>query len=98
MQDPGRKTMMWQAGDNGPVVFPVQDMIFWVAAPGAPIFRSRGTMSDWKAATWTCIGTLGTEERDGERPEDDIPAKWAFYLPDDRLLHAPAAPGHSEWL
>ena len=93
MQDPCRQHMMWQEGGNGPVTFQVRDMIFWVAAPGPPIFRSRGTMSEWKTGTWTCIGTLGTEERDGERSEDDIPAKWAFYLPDDALLSAPAAPG-----
>ena len=90
--------MMWQEGENGPVTFQVQNMIFWVAHPGAPIFRSQGTMSNWKAGMWNCIGTLGTEGVDGERPEDDIPEKWAFYLPDDVLLQAPVAPGDPEWL
>ena len=90
--------MMWQEGSNGAVTFQVQNMIFWVAEPGGPIFRSSGTTSDWKAGMWTCIGTLGTEGKDGERPEDDIPAKWAFLLSDDVLLRAPAAPGHPEWL
>ena len=72
VQDPGRPHMMWQEGENGPVTFQVQNMIFWVAHPGAPIFRSQGTMSKWKAGVWNCIGTLGTQGVDRARPEDDI--------------------------
>ena len=89
---------MWQEGSNGAVTFQVQNMIFWVAQPGAPIFRSPCTMIDWKAGMWNCIGTLGTEGVDGERPVDDILEKWAFYLPDGVLLKAPVAPGYPEWL
>ena len=88
--DPHRGTMMWQDGENGAVTFQVgANMLFWVAHPGAPIYRKPGTMSMWAHGVWHCIGTLGTEAQDAEDPKNDIPAKWAFFLSDDALLQAP---------
>ena len=94
--DPCRKPMMWQEGENGAVTFQVQNMIFWVAHPGAPIYRKVGTMSDWATPGWQRIGTLGTEAQDAEDPKDDIPDKWAFYLADEVLLKAEVEPGRPE--
>ncbi len=54
--------------------------------PGAPVYRKRGTLADWRSGGWECIGTLGTEGRDAEKPEDDIQEKWAFLLSDKALL------------
>ena len=88
--------MMWQDGENGAVTFQVQNMIFWVAHPGAPIYRKVGTMSDWSAGDWHCIGTLDTEAKDAEDPKDDIADKWAFFLADDVLLQAPEDPKYAQ--
>ena len=77
---------MWQEGENGAVTFEVQGMTFWAAHPGAPIYRKAGTMADWSAGGWQCVGPLGTEARDAEDPKGDAPDKWAFYLPDDVML------------
>ena len=87
--------MMWQEGENGAVTFQVQNMIFWVAHPGAPIYRKVGTMSNWKAGSWQCIGTLGTEAQDAEDPKDDVADKWAF-LADAVLLNAPVLAQHAQ--
>ena len=97
VSDPSRKQMMWQEGENGPVTFQVQNMIFWVAHPGAPIYRKQGTMSDWSAGGWRCIGTLGTEAQDAEDPKDDVPDKWAFFLADEVLLQAPEDPNYAQF-
>ena len=35
--------------ENGLVTIQVQNMIFWVAQPGVPVYRQQGTMSDWSA-------------------------------------------------
>ena len=67
---------MWQEGKNGPITFHVQNMIFWVTRPGAPIYCKQGTMSDWSAGGWHCIGTLGTKAQDAEDPKDDVSDKW----------------------
>ena len=85
---------MWQEGENGAVTFEVQNMIFWVAHRGAPIYRKVGTMKHWYTGDWQCIGTLGTEARDAEDPKDDFPDKWAFYLADDVLLQASIDPSY----
>ena len=79
---------MWQEGDNGAVTFQVQDNIFWVGHAGAPIYRKKGTLSTRHYGTWRCIGTLGTEAQDAEDPKNDVPDKWAFFLPDEELLGA----------
>ena len=69
-----------------------------VAHPGAPIYRKAGTMSDWSAGGWQCIGTLGTEARGAQDPKDDVPDKWAFYLADEVLLRAEFDTNYPKWL
>jgi hypothetical protein len=66
---------------------------------GADIWRQRGTVKDHNNhhAAWTNIGTLGTEGRDGETPQADVPESWAFLLADDVLLRAAPATA-VEWL
>ena len=89
VMDPGRRQMMWQEGENGAVTFQVQDHIFWQAHPGAPVWRKKGTMSDWRSSggcQWENIGTLNTEGVDAAEPDADIPEKWAFFLSDYELL------------
>ena len=72
---PPGETPIWCGGkqgtmsENGLVTFQVQNMIFWVAQPGVPVYRQQGTMSDWSAGGWHCIGTLGTKARDANYPQ-----------------------------
>ena len=86
--DPSRNQMMWQEGENGAVTFQVADHIFWVKHAGGPIFRKQGTLDTRRHGRWRPIGTLGTEAQDAEDPKNDVPDKWAFFLPDEELLGA----------
>ena len=61
-------------------------MIFWVAHPGAPIYRRWVATGDWQ-----CIGTLGTRTF---YKADDVPDRGAFYLADNVLLKAPIDPSY----
>jgi hypothetical protein len=81
--------MMWQEAEGGQVTFQVEQFIFCQAHVGEPIYWKKGTLSDWgRSHGWECIGTLGTEGKDGETPEDDIPETWAFLWRGEQLLEA----------
>ena len=54
--------------------------------PGAVVYRKKGTVEDWAIGEWVSIGTLGTEGRDAEDPNDDVPESWAFLKADEILL------------
>ena len=88
VQDPGRRHMMWQEAEGGQVTFQVGQFISCQAHVGADIYRQKGTLSDWKSQGWELTGTLGTEGKGGETPEDDIPETWAALLRDEQLLEA----------
>ena len=72
--------------ENGLVTIQVQNMIFWVAQPGVPVYRPQGTMSDWSAGGWHCIGLAGPG-RGGS--QGCRPGHVAISSSDEVLLQAP---------
>ena len=54
--------------------------------PGAVWYRNKNTVQDWVVGEWTEIGTLSTESRDAEDPNDDVQESWVLLKADEILL------------
>ena len=53
---------------------------------GAVWYRKKSTVQDWVVGEWTEIGTLSTESRDAEDPNDDVQESWVLLKADEILL------------
>ena len=49
-------------------------------------YRNKNTVQDWVVGEWTEIGTLSTESRDAEDPNDDVLESWVLVKADEILL------------
>ena len=54
--------------------------------PGAVWYCKKNTVQDWVVGGWTEIGTLSTESRDAEDPNDDVLESWVLLKADEILL------------
>ena len=54
--------------------------------PGAVGYSKKNTVQDWVVGEWTEIGTLSTESRDAEDPNDDVQESWVLLKADEILL------------
>ena len=67
---------------------------------GALIYCRRGALANWQdlLPEWRSCGTLGTEGREGETPDQDIQEFWGWAL-SDLILTTAATEAHlQEWL
>ena len=53
---------------------------------GAVWYRKKSTVQDLVVVEWTEIGTLSTESRDAEDPNDDVLESWVLVKADEILL------------
>ena len=53
---------------------------------GAVWYRKKSTVQDLVVVEWTEIGTLSTESRDAEDPNDDVQESWVLLKADEILL------------
>ena len=55
-------------------------------ASGSCGVQQKNTVQDWVVGEWTEIGTLSTESRDAEDPNDDVLESWVLVKADEILL------------
>ena len=60
---------------------------------GAHIFCREDTLADHNSLhpPWVNIGSLGTEGKEGDTADDDVPESWGWTLSDAVLLQAAGA-------